>query len=313
MQEKRRFIAMKKKLLILGILPLLALSSCGRGAKIEEEKAKEIASAIHAYNTKAEGAEDSPSGLDYKGFDMVLSVEQSSGEGAERKTDSLKYKLTVNQDDETRFEGHGTDGDEKVDFLLIVATPEKSEQKMNYLRYYDNDTKENVEFAMPNGTTGNSEYNNYSMQMLIPAFMLAKFMDPEPLMQKEKENEEHEMVINGDYLFDYDSLEEAKDFEEKWEFYSKGDKNLTIVASAEYIGQQREFADETMLKESYEITYNNLIIKSVKVTAKSNLGNTVKMSINVSAKKNAFKIDLPSGWEKKVLPDSSVPLSESAA
>ena len=37
---------MKKKLLVLGILPLLALSSCGRGAKIEETKAKEIASAI---------------------------------------------------------------------------------------------------------------------------------------------------------------------------------------------------------------------------------------------------------------------------
>ena len=302
---------MKKKLLILGILPLLALSSCGRGAKIEEEKAKDIASAIHTYNTKAEGAEDSPSGLDYQGFDMVLNIEGTSGEGTEKKTDSLKYKLTVNQDDETRFEGHGTDGDEKIDFLLIVATPEKSEQKMNYLRYYDNTTKEDVEFVIPNGTTGNKEYNNYSMQMLIPALMMAKFMDPEPLMQKEKENDEGETVINGDYLFDYDSLDEAKDYEEKWEFYSNGDQNLTIVASNEYKGTQTEFAEETTLNESYEITYNKLIIKSAKYTVKSSLGNVIKMSINVSAKKNAFKIDLPSGWEKKILPDSSIPVTSS--
>lgn len=302
---------MKKKLLILGILPLLALSSCGRGAKIEEAKAKEIASAIHTYNTKAEGQEDSPSGTDYKGFDMVMSMEGSSGTGENKKSETLKYKLTVNQDDETRFEGKGTDGDEKIDFLLVIAKPEGKTDKVNYLKYYDNEAKEFKELAMPNGTTGNKEYNNYSMQMLVPAFMLAKFLDPQPLMQKEKENEEHEIVINGDYLFDYDSLDEAKDFEENWEFYSKGDKNLTIVASTKYKGQQTEFADETMLETSYEITYDKLIIKNVKCTAKSDLGNVVKMNLHVNAKKDAFKIELPSGWEDKILPSSSTPLNSS--
>ena len=302
---------MKKKLLVLGILPLLALSSCGRGAKIEETKAKEIASAIHTYNTKAEGQDDSPSGQDFKGFDMVMSMEGSSGTGESKKSETLKYKLTVNQDDETRFEGKGTDGDEKIDFLLVIAKEEETNNKFNYLKYYDNVTKEFNEFVIPNGTTGNKEYNNYSMQMLVPAFMLAKFLDPQPLMQKEKENEEHQMVLNNDYLFDYEDEDMAKDFEEKWEFYSKGDKNLTIVASTEYKGTKKEFEDETMLQTSYEITYDKSIIKSVKCTAKSDLGNIVKMSLNVNAKKDAFKIALPSGWKDKILPSSSTPLASS--
>ena len=66
-----------------------------------------------------------------------------------------------------------------------------------------------------------------------------------------------------------------------------------------------------MLQTSYEITYDKLIIKSVKCTAKSGLGNVVKMSLNVNAKKDAFKIELPSGWKDKILPSSSTPLASS--
>ena len=302
---------MKKKLLILGMIPLLALTSCGgRGPKVDEEKAKDITSAIHEYNTKKEGQEESQSAIDYEGFDMVMNVEGSSGEGDAKKKETLKYKLTVNQGDETRFEGHGTDGEEKIDFLIISVKPEGYEKNINYLRAYNNETKEYDEFAIPSNQS-NSTYTNYSFQILIVALMLAKYQDPVSFMQKEKENEEHEMVKNDDYLFEYDSEELEAHSEEKWEFYSKGDGNLTIVASTEYKGTQTTFEKETMLKTNYEIAYNKSIIKSVKANAKSNLGNEMKISMNVNARKEPFKIELPSGWEKKVLPDSSIPVASS--
>ena len=301
---------MKKKLLILGLLPILALTSCGRGAKIDEQKAKDIANTIHKYNNKQEGQEESQSAIDYKGFDMVMNVEGAEGTGETKKKETLKYKLTVNQNDETRFEGHGTDGEEKIDFLIISVKPEGYEKNINYLKAYNNETKEYDEFAIPSNQS-NSTYTNYSFQILIVALMLAKYQDPVSFMQKEKENDEHEMVKNDDYLFDYDSEELEAHSEEKWEFYSKGDGNLTIVASTEYKGTQTEFEKETMLSSDYEIVYNKSIIKSVKANAKSNLGNEVKISMNVNAKKEPFKIELPSGWEKKVLPESSIPVASS--
>ena len=301
---------MKKKLLILAMLPMLALTSCGRGAKIDEQKAKDIANTIHKYNNKQEGQEESQSAMDYESFDMVMNVEGAEGTGETKKKETLKYKLTVNQNDETRFEGHGTDGEEKIDFLIISVKPEGYEKNINYLKHYNNETKEYEEFAIPSNQS-NSTYNNYSFQILIVALMLAKYQDPVSFMQKEKENDAHEMVKNDDYLFDYDSEELEAHSEEKWEFYSKGDGNLTIVASTEYKGTQTEFEKETMLSTDYEIVYNKSIIKSVKANAKSNLGNEVKISMNVNARKEPFKIELPSGWEKKVLPESSIPVASS--
>lgn len=302
---------MKKKLLILAMLPMLMLTSCGRGAKVNEEKAKDIANTIHKYNNKQEGQEESQSAMDYEGFDMVMSVEGVEGAGEARKKETLKYKLTVNQGDETRFEGHGTNGEEKIDFLIVSVKPEGYEHNINYLRAYNNDTKEYDEFAIPSNQS-NSTYNNYSFQILIVALMLAKYQDPVSFMEKEKENDAHEMVKNDDYLFEYDSEELEAHSEEKWEFYSKGDGNLTIVASSEYKGTQKEFESETMISTDYEIVYNKSIIKSVKANAHSNLGNNVKISMNVNAKKEPFKIELPSGWEKKMLPDSSIPVDSSS-
>ena len=300
-----------KKLLGLTMIPLLALSSCTmRGPKIEEAKAKEIAASIHEYNTKQEGAEDSQSGLDYKGFDLVIATEGSSGNGADKKKESLKYKLTVNNDGEQiRFEGKGSNGTEKIDFLLIETEKEEGYEKgINYLKYYNNDTKEYEEIAVPSNVS-NSVITEYSFQMLVPAFMLAKFQDPQILMTKlDDEGKE-----NDNYLFDYDDEEIEKDSEEKWEFYSNGDGNLTIVASSEYKGDKTTFESETSIKTSYEIAYNKSIIKSVKAVGKSNLGNESKITMNVYARKEPFKIELPTGWEKKVLPESSIPLTSSAA
>lgn len=291
---------MKKKLLILGMLPLLALSSCGRGPKVTEEKAKDVATAIHEYNTKKEGEEDSQSAKEYKAFDLVMSLEGVEGEGESKKKESLKYKLQVNQDtDETRFEGYGTDGEEKIDFLIISVKPEGYENNINYLRHFNNETKEYEEFAIPSNKS-NKAYDNYAIQILIAALMLARYQDPAALMDK----------TGSDYLFEYeDGLEDQ--YKETWDFYSKGEGNLTIVASSEYIGKETTFADETMVKTNYEISYDKSIIKSAKIDAKSNLGNNMKMTLNVNAKKTPIKIELPSDWEKKILPDSSIPLSSS--
>ena len=297
---------MKKKLLILTMLPLLALTSCGRGAKIEEEKAKEIANAIHDYN------EDDANNA-FKSFDMVVSMDGYSGEGTNKKKQSLKYKLQVNNReddrDDVRFEGKGTDGENNLDFLYMDLKVEGYEKNVSYLKAYNEETKKYDEMAITDGSS-NKTITSYSLQMLLPALMLAKFVDPVVLMQKQKENDEHEMSFNTDYLFGYDSEEEAEKYEEKWEFYSKGDGNLTIVASNEYKGTEK-FEEEDMVKSSFEITYNKFIIKSAKMTAKSNLGNDVKYTINVSAKKEEIKLELPSGWEKKVVPSSSIPVASS--
>ena len=279
---------MKYKFLTLLMIPMMLLTSCGKGQKITEDKAKELATKITANEEALDGAS----------FEFVLSMKGSSGRNKdytsivddaetmvheEKENQDITYTLDIDKNENSKLKVKGNDGEEKFDFVIYTVKNETYEE-VSYIKDYDQETKTYKEYVYGKNVTPNysSLVTPYSMQLLAPAFMLAGLMDPVKLME-------------SDDFKDGEVEEDGLTFSHKVAYYSNGEKNLTIESTIKCTSKEIPEDEEVSLEGKYSITYDNLVFKKATITGKSNYGNSSNIKANLAMKK--VTVELPSNWE----------------
>ena len=100
---------------------------------------------------------------------------------------------------------------------------------------------------------------------------------------------------------DFKAGEEVDDgitYKTEVNYYSTGEKNLTIEAGRKATSQNIPEDKETATEMKYTITYDNLLFKNAVITGKTNYGNKTEIKSKLDMKK--LTVELPSGWEKLI-------------
>lgn len=269
---------MKKQLLSLLMVPALLLCSC-KGSKISEEKAKELAEKISA------NRETIPENS--KSSEIILEYKVAEGKGEERKSADIKFEFTQDVDENLKLKVKGTDDENKnYDFVLYKVKNEAYEE-VSYVKEYDQEAKKYTETVYLK--KDNADYTNvvgsYTIIALVPVFFLVGFTDPVETMKAEAftagEIEKEGLTYNNDV-----------------NYYSSGDKNLTMESNIKLVKGEVPEDKEVNLNQSYSVTYDNLFLKKIIMSGKSNYGN--KMAVNASISLSSKAVALPSGWEKLI-------------
>ena len=263
---------MKKKLLSLLFIPAILLTSC-KGAKITEDKAKELANKIVANEDALEG----------KGTEINISLKDDKN--------SVSYNLVTDKNENVKFKVKGKTEDESLDFVIYTVKNEEHEE-VAYIKDYNQETKTYSEHVYSKKDT--PEYSaltsNYTIQALVPLLTIASFADPVKVM----ENDEYK---EGEYVDD------GVTYNNKVEYFSTGERNLTIEVTQKYVsgkpildeGEKEEDAEYTK-EMKLSITYDNLVIKSVNMSGKSNKGSSMSLKATVNIN-NSLKVELPKNWK----------------
>ena len=265
---------MKNKILSLLFIPTLLLCSC-KGPKINEEKAKELAAKIVANEDALEG----------KGTEINITLKDGKN--------NVSYNLVTDKNENVKFKVKGQSDDENLDFVIYTVKNEEHEE-IAYIKDYDQATKKYSEHAYSKKETPeySSLTSNYTIQALVPLLMIASFADPVKVM----ENDEYK---DGEYVDD------GITYLNKTTYYSTGERNLTIEVSQKYVSgepivdeekgeklEDAEYAKEMKLS----ITYDNLVIKSVNMSGKSNKGSNISLKATIKVD-NSLKVELPNNWK----------------
>ena len=272
-----------KKLSLLLLLPALLLVSCGRGQKISEDKAKEIATKI---SEKAKGDEDDAP----QNFEVVISATGSQTKEGKKIQADLKYKLTVNEADETKLQAKGKEGDEVTDFCVMSIKKEGYEENLNYLKVYNEKEEKYDESIFLDSS--DSRLTKYTIQVLVPALFLAEYSSPLELIEKGEVKNGESKEGSEDNVITYDNTVT---------YYSNGDGNLTIESVKKYVSGTFEEGEEEQIETKITITYDNYYIKSLVMKGKSNYNNEMKVTMDVTLKKNKINFELPKDWEKMIV------------
>jgi len=268
---------MKNKFLSILILPMLLLTSCGKGQKISEDKAKELAKQISEYTEQEQ---------EVKPMIITIDVKGEEGRGNEKESSDVHYELSTDKNENTKFKVKGDDGEESFDYVIYIVKDEKYEE-VSYIKDYDASKKTYNEYVYTK--KDNPEYDTavsvYSIQLLLPILMLAQFSDPVTLMESEDfQNGERE--------------EDGITYKTDVAYYSNGEKNLTIESTTEYVSGTLPEDEEEVIKTSYSVTYNNLMLKKAKMVSKSNYDNSAELKLNIDFK--SVKVELPDNWESLI-------------
>ena len=266
---------MKNRFLTLLVIPAMLLVGC-KGAKISEEKASELAKKI-SENTES---------LSNSSFEMSVTMKGAEGKGEEKVESNVSYTLTQDKEENMKLKVKGYEGEEKYDFVIYIVK-NKTYDTVAYIKEYNVETKEYSERVYTKAT--DEDYSeqtaSYSMIALVPAFMVAGFADPITLMESD----------------DFKVGEEVDDgitYKTEVNYYSTGEKNLTIEANRKATSQNIPEDKETATEMKYTLTYDNLLFKKAVITGKSNYGNKTDVKSSLDIKK--LTVELPSGWEKLV-------------
>ena len=265
---------MKNRFLSLLIIPAMLLVGC-KGAKISEEKASELAKKINE-NTES---------LSNSSFEMSVTMKGAEGKGEEKVESNVSYTLTQDKEENMKLKVKGYEGEEKYDFVIYIVK-NKTYDTVAYIKEYNVETKEYSERVYTKAT--DEDYSEqtagYSMIALVPVMMVAGFADPVTLMESDDFKVGEEVDDGVTYKTDVN-------------YYSTGEKNLTIEASRKATAGVPE-DKETATEMKYTITYDNLLFKNAVITGKSNYGNKTEIKSKLEMKK--LTVELPSGWEKLV-------------
>lgn len=265
---------MKKKLLSLLFIPAMLLTSC-KGMKISEEKAKELANKIVANGEN----------LDGKGAEMNITIKDGEN--------NVTYQLLIDKNDNLKFKVKGTSDEEKLDFVIYSVKDEEHEE-VSYIKDYDEEKKTYTEHVYSKKETENYStlVSGYTIHALVPFLLIASFADPVKIMESDE-------YKDGEYT------EDGITYKNKVEYFSTGERNLTIEVSQKYVSGEPivdSEEGETLEDNEYSkekkgtITYDNLVLKNVNITAKSNKGTTGSLKANLEIK-NSLKIELPNNWK----------------
>ena len=252
----------------------MLLTSC-KGPKITEDKAKELAAKIVANEDALDGSA------------VEFNVTLKEGKN------NITYQLITDKNENVKFKAKGKADDENYDFVIYTVKNEEHEE-ITYIKDYDQETKKYSEHAYSKKETANYStlVGEYTNQALVPAFLVAPFADPTKVM----ENDEYK---DGEYVND------GITYNNKTTYYSAGERNLTIEVSQKYVSgepivdsekgetlEDAEYAKEMKLS----ITYDNLVLKSVNMSGKSNKGSTISLKASVKID-NSLKVELPKNWK----------------
>lgn len=275
-----------KKLSLLLVIPALLLVGC-KGQKISEDKARAVATKI-SEKTKSDD-NDTP-----HNFEMIFSADGSSydeDEGKSLKTD-IKYKLSVNEADETRLQAKGYVGKEKQDFCLMSVKKEGYDDNIVYLKVF-NEEEDKYEEAIYLDSS-DSRVTPYEMQLLLPAFVLATYSDPLEMMEDEDVKNGQTTEGEGENAITYDNTVN---------YFSRGEGNLTIEATKKYVSGNFLEGNEEQIETKATFTYDNFYIKSGTIKSKSNMNNEMNTSFTVTLKKSKINFELPKNWEEMIAPE----------
>lgn len=263
---------MKKRFLSLLLVPTLLLVAC-KGAKISEEKAKELANKITEHTESLDGAS----------FEMTVKVKSAEGKGENREENNITYTLSQDKNENIKLKVKGNDGDEKYDFVIYSVKNDKYEE-VSYIKDYNLETKAYNEYVYAKNATDDysSKTTSYSIHALAPAIIIAGLADPVKLME-------------GDDFSQEEVVEDGLTFKTDVNYYSNGEKNMTIEAVRKLIEGEPEEGDEVSIEYKYLITYDNLVFKKAVINGKSNYGNTSEVRASLEFK--GVKIELPKNWE----------------
>lgn len=265
---------MKKKLLSLLFIPTLLLCSC-KGAKITEDKAKELAAKIVANEDALEG----------KGTEINISLKDNKN--------NVSYQIITDKNENAKLKAKGKTEDESLDFVIYTVKNEEHGE-IAYIKDYNQETKTYSEhvYSEKETPTYSTLTSAYTIHAFVPLLVIASFADPVKVM----ENDEYK---NGEYVDD------GITYNNKTEYFSTGERNLTIEVTQKYVSGEpivdsekgEKVEDEEYAKEmKLSITYDNLVIKSVNMTGKSNKGASISMKATVNIN-NSLKVELPKNWK----------------
>lgn len=267
---------MKNRFLSLLIIPALLLVGC-KGQKISEEKAKEIATKITANLEALEGSS----------FEMKTTLKGSSGKGSEKKSADVTYTLTQDAEENMKLKVKGDDGEDKLDYIIYVVK-DKDYDTVAYIKEYNVETKEYSERVYTKVTDDDysAQTSSYTINGLLPALIIAAFADPVKQME-------------SDDFKEGESEEDGNTIKTEVRYYSTGEKNLTLecdrkivkMAESSENKEDKEFNNEV----KYSITYDNLVLKKLVATTKTNYGNSQTITGTLDIKK--VNIELPKGWQ----------------
>ena len=261
-------------MLSLLFIPTLLLCSC-KGAKISEEKAKELADKIVANGDALEDV----------GGEINISMKDSKN--------NVSYQLLIDKNENIKFKVKGRNENENMDFV-VYSVKEEEHEEISYIKDYNQETKKYTEFVYSKKETEDYStlVSKYTIHALVPFLMVATFSDPVKVM----ENDEYK---DGEYIDD------GVTYNNKTEFFSAGERNLTIEVTQKYVSGEpivdtekgEKVEDVEYTKEmKLSITYDNLVLKSVNLSGKSNQGTSLYMKASVAIK-NSLKVELPKNWK----------------
>ena len=262
-----------KKVILLIIIPALLLTSC-RGKAIPPEEAKKIMNSIHENKDVPENVE----------FNMKVSGVSRDDKGENQST-NLTYHIISNENDETRFEMKGTNEGTKYDLTFYTVKNETYEE-VTYVKEYDKESKDYNEytFTKKDNISYSTDVLTYQLQLLLPGLVVAAYSDPTYIDDKE-----------GDV-----ADESGHTTNTKINYYSTGEKNLTVEIIKKVSGYEKNEGEENSVEGTVTATYDDLMLKKLVTKAKSNYGNNSSMEATLKYSDNLTKITLPNGWEKHI-------------
>ena len=255
-----------KKLKLLFLLPVLALSSCGMGQEVSTNFADKYAS---------RAVEKAP---EIKAYEYIYSLKSTSGKSGDRSITSGELRMLVNENDDLYFSMSAAVDEEKetIEFYYVA-----NEQFGHVIYMKANIDGEKVEAAYK------EDDNEYS------SILSSALSESRDAVSAQSE-------FSPDKIEDYveASKEASNSTSLSIKYYSKNEANLSIVVTTKsfsYVGSDTEFITNSETK----ITYDNYLLKEVSASAKSNFGNRTSLRLKVNYAES-YKISLPKGWEGKL-------------
>lgn len=256
-----------KKVKLFALIPtIFALTACGLGKEVDEQAAKDY---------QAKMAEEPLDKEDSINFSSTANGTQ----GEDKVKFSAEYKMKINnKTGNSYYYASSKQGDKKSFFEAYVCKDETYEE-VTWVKYLSNNTETTAAYTKKD--------NELAYTTVAEVLVTSASLGP----------------IGFYTMFSIPTaITESADFDEenaKVQYYSNGEKNLSVKVTVNKPKETPKDEEEYATSGSVTVVYDNYLLKSFEVSAKTNLGNTTTMK--ASASYGEAKISLPKDWEKVIV------------
>lgn len=254
---------------ILMFSALFALTACGggKGAEVDQAKAKEVAKNISTETKNVKNLE--------------FTMEMSMYDAEDKDTSISKYTYRFNDNGEIYANVYGSDSDGRSDVSFYQVKNDEYEEVIYYhtLSHTNKDNKDD-ESTVCYGKKGNETvYATVSASVGTSAIMSVNAV----------------YTASNDPLVILSDAEKEADAGYVVKYYSSGDKNLTIEVKYDGSKVSSSSEEENVKSAVATYTYTNGLFSKLEYSTEYTNGN--KMSAKAEAKYGSVKISLPNGWK----------------